>query len=78
MTAHGATLTIPAALAGRTPPCEGCADHAAHLKLRRLADQVCVCGAVYGFGSTLIFGAHSGRWYHAPCFQKINDPKDLK
>ena len=77
--AHGATLTIPASLAGRTPPCgEGCADHIEHLRLRRLADCVCVCGRRYGFGVPLVFGALTGRWYHSSCFYLTNNLKDQR
>ena len=76
--ANGSTLTIPAALAGRTAPCEGCADHAEHLRLRRLADQVCVCGRPYGFGVPLTFGALTGRWYHSSCFYRTNNSKDQR
>lgn len=76
--ADGDHLVIPFALAGRTAPCQGCPDHAEHLRLRRLADCVCVCGRCYGFGVPLVFGALTGRWYHSSCFYRTNNSKDQR
>lgn len=77
--ADGDHLVIPFALAGRTATCQGCPDHAEHIRLRRLADCCCgFCGRTYGFGNLLTYGAHTGRWYHANCLIRIQLDKEQR